>query len=254
MSRSHEAQRVATFGFPLLDGITGGMEIGDLVAVVGASGTGKSSLSRFLVSTWQRQGMTQWLLDTQLHQSTTRLLLAALAAGVAPRDVRLDKLSDHQQEAVSAWVDTAGKADVTVRNDAARALRDLIDGDERPRPPGASSGLPHIVVVDELSGLANPHDWRATGDALQAIKGFAVRSGVPVLVVVAAAREPDARAAWLETLGPYADKVIITDGLIPARHAKTQLTLIKNRKVGAITSSIEIGMTWSADLQIYRQT
>jgi replicative DNA helicase len=253
MSGRQVAQRVATFGFAFLDDITGGMEVGDLVVLVGASGTGKSALTRQLVAEWRKQGRDQWLIDTQLHQSTTHLLLDALAAGVAPRDVRQDRLSDDQQQAVTTWADTPGKMAVMVRNDAVRALRELTDLEERPPSAGAGAGLPQLLIVDELSGLANPHDMQATSAALQALKGFAIRTGVPVLLAVAAPRASEARADWLEALGPYADKIILTDGLLPSRHAKPQLTLIKNRKVGAITSSIEIGMVWSAEQQTYRQ-
>lgn len=253
MARAQE-QQVAGFGFPLLDDITGGMEVGDLVAVVGATGTGKSSWSRYLVSVWQRHGLTLWLIDSQLHQATSRLLLDALAVGVSPRNWRLDRLDDQQQETMATWADTPGKTTVVVRNDAATAVRELQDLERQPGASNDGRQFPDLVVVDELSGLANPLDGVATSAALQALKGIAVRSGVPVLVTMTAPRESDARTTSLEILGPFADKIILTDGLLPARHGKPQITLVKNRKVGAITSSIEIGMTWSAELQTYRQS
>jgi len=244
------ALRVCTFGFPLLDDITGGMEVGDLMVLVGSTGTGKSFLSRYLVSEWRRQGLRQWLIDTQLHQATTQVLLDALAAGVSPRDALQDRLTEAQQALAVAWADTPGKAAVTVRNDARRAMQELGAYDER--DPGTGV-WPQVVTVDELSGLANPHDWAATSGALQALKSFAIRTGIPVLAVVSAPKETEARAAWLEALGPFADKIVVTDGLLPSRHARPQVTLIKNRKVGAITSSIEIGLDWSSSQQTYRQ-
>ncbi|MBC7541189.1 MAG: hypothetical protein H7338_00510, partial [Candidatus Sericytochromatia bacterium] len=118
-------QRICTFGFPLLDEIMGGIEVGDLVILQGATGTGKSAFGRHLLNHWRQTGMAAYVVDTQQHSSTTAMMLDALAAGVSPRDHLHEALNDAQMASVQARRLAQDLPAVEIRSDGAGAVAEL---------------------------------------------------------------------------------------------------------------------------------
>ena len=178
---------------PSVRGVSFSLQPGDSLAIVGASGSGKSSLSRALASVWELRGGEIRIDGAALTQWDRNKL--GKSVGYLPQDVELfagtvadniARLSDVDSRAVVAAAKAAGAHDVILR---------LPQGYDTPIGEGGLSlsggmrqrvglaralyGDPRLIVLDEPNSNLDEDGERALGLALAQMKA----AGRTVIVV-----------------------------------------------------------------------
>jgi len=178
---------------PSVRGVSFSLQPGDSLAIVGASGSGKSSLSRALAGVWELRGGEIRIDGAALTQWDRNKL--GKSVGYLPQDVELfagtvadniARLSDVDSRAVVAASKAAGAHDVILR---------LPQGYDTPIGEGGLSlsggmrqrvglaralyGDPRLIVLDEPNSNLDEDGERALGLALAQMKA----AGRTVIVV-----------------------------------------------------------------------
>ncbi|MBX9907970.1 MAG: type I secretion system permease/ATPase [Beijerinckiaceae bacterium] len=178
---------------PSVRGVSFSLQPGDSLAIVGASGSGKSSLSRALAGVWELRGGEIRIDGAALTQWDRNKL--GKSVGYLPQDVELfvgtvadniARLSDVDSRAVVAAAKAAGAHDVILR---------LPQGYDTPIGEGGLSlsggmrqrvglaralyGDPRLIVLDEPNSNLDEDGERALGQALAQMKA----AGRTVIVV-----------------------------------------------------------------------
>lgn len=178
---------------PSVRGVSFSVAAGDSVAIVGASGSGKSSLARALAGVWELRAGEIRIDGAALHQWDPNKL--GKSVGYLPQDVELfsgtvagniGRLEDADSRAIVAAAKAAGAHDVILRlpNGYDTPIGEggvALSGGMRQRVGLARAlyGDPRLIVLDEPNSNLDEEGERAIGQALALMR----EAGRTVVVV-----------------------------------------------------------------------
>ncbi len=239
--QAEEEQQGITMGWRLLDLWTGRIQRGDVVAIVGRPGDGKTyTISHMALSAW-RAGHRVLLVTMEMTDEQIATRLMGLEMAMDPAYIRRGNLStfahDTFMEAVQTFTSEDGAEFFIAGGDMHKGVRDIDSMVQELRPD--------IVYID-ASYLLRPEEarnrsrWEMLADVGEGIKAMALRRDVGVVHSVQFNRQAKAKTkgdhdlgmiGGTDVIGQVASIVIgIRPGVTPHERTRRRFSLIKNRE------------------------
>ena len=248
--RGQEEQQGVTMGWSLLDLWTGGVQRGDVVAIVGRPGDGKTyTISHMALSAW-RAGHRTLLVTMEMTDEQIATRLMGLAMAVDPAYIRRGNLSTHTHdmfmEAVRTFTSEDGAEFFIAGGDMHKGVRDIDSMVQELRPDIVYIDASYLLRSEESR---NRSRWEMLADVGEGIKAMALRRDVGVVHSVQFNRQAKAKAkgdhdlgmiGGTDVIGQVASIVIgIRPGITPHERTRRRFSLLKNRegRVGNFTTN-----------------
>lgn len=236
-ARSRPGLQGMTYGWSLVDDLTGGLRNGDVGTIVARPGFGKSfTITRAAVAAWQG-GASVAFVSMEMTAVETARRIMAMELGVNPDYLLRGRLSDWSHEDAARYQERfENRPPFTMLvGDLSKSVSDV--------DAMIQEHAPDYVCID-ASYLLNPSDrsykgrrWEALAMVAQDIKGLALRRNCPILQTVQFNRSqtPDeemdlSQIGGTDVIGQVSALVLgMKRGPAPYERTRRRYTLLKNR-------------------------
>jgi hypothetical protein len=189
------------YGIPQLDRYTGGIAQGDLVYLVGRLGTGKTSLSLWVLTKWLQMEKRILMVSNENRADDVVAKIDAFFGGWNPLKKRTMDWTEDDKRRIStvSYIASAMKGDVIIPNKPVKGMTELNNL--------VYSYKPDIVLVDGIylmDGTTGDSHWEKITGVSRSLKQLAESEGVPLLGVHQAARRAAGKRVEIEDIA-YAD-------------------------------------------------
>jgi archaellum biogenesis ATPase FlaH len=196
-------RRPTTFPYeiPVLDQHTGGISAGDLAYVVGRLGTGKTTLTLWLVSKWLQKGKRILMVSNENRADDVIVKMDAYVGGFNPIKKRTLQWSDDDLNRLKtvSFIARHMEGEMFIPNKPVQNVEEVQSLIYTYRPD--------VVVVDGIylmQGVEGSSNWEKITSISRSLKQLADGEGVPVLGIHQASRNAVGRRMEIEHVA-YAD-------------------------------------------------
>jgi replicative DNA helicase len=236
-ARANPGLQGQTYGWSVLDELTGGLRNGDVATIVARPGLGKSfTVTRAAVTAW-RQGASVVFVSMEMTAIETARRIMSMELGANPDHLLRGRLDDWAHADAQRYVETAvpGRAPFTLLvGDLTKSLSDV--------DALIQEHAPDYVCID-ASYLLRPvtnfkgRRWEAAADVGEALKGLAIRRNKPILQTVQFNRssKPDeemdlSQIGGTDVIGQVSALVLgMRRGPAPHERTRRRYVVLKNR-------------------------
>lgn len=231
------------YGIPAIDEVTGGIQPHEYVTVSGWSGTGKSTLTMFILFNAWKQGKTPLLFSLEMESDAIMRKFDTLKTNFSYNNLKRFSLSDEEQE---KWENAAeeieqAKSDIIVIDDVGRCTVERVYSEMQRYQPDIVA-IDYITLM-ETTRKTNAH-WEAVTQITRDLKMTARDLNIPIVGVAQTNAVSDgdfkgSNIAYSKSIVRDSDvmfDLFCDDDMRAAK--KMQLRLVKNRDGRALNTDL----------------
>lgn len=236
-ARGHPGLQGITYGWDLLDQLTGGLRGGDVGTLVARPGLGKSfTITKAAVAAWC-EGASVAFISMEMTGVETARRIISMETGVNPDFLLRGRMSAWSEENVERYIERIeGRPPFTMLvGDLSKSVGDV--------DAMIQEHAPDFVCID-ASYLLSPSEkrykgkrWEALADVAQEIKGLALRRNKPILQTVqfnrSGSQDEDmdlSQIGGTDVIGQVSSLVLgMRRGPAPFERSRRRYLVLKNR-------------------------
>jgi replicative DNA helicase len=237
VARDHPGLQGMSYGWDVLDDVTGGIRGGDVATIVARPGLGKSfTITKMLVNAWLN-GASVAFVSMEMTAVETARRIISMVTGVNPDFLMRGRMSRWGEEGVQEFIGTvAGRPPFTIMvGDLSKSVGDF-DALLQEHSPDLS-GIDASYLMQPSNKSYKGKRWEAMAEVGQEVKGVALRRNKPVIQTVQFNRsagtddEMDlSQIGGTDVVGQVSSAVIgMRRGPAPFERSRRRYLLLKNR-------------------------